>query len=181
MDERIHHRKIELLFKEHYREFCLLSYNYISNMDAAEDIVQDVFVRVLTKGEDIEIDNIKGYLWISVKNSSLNYLRQTNKRKPIEEQDFSLAVVDDNQLSDTNINNKIKVAMAQLPEQCKRVFELCAMEGEKYSVAAETMGISINTVKTQMKKAYRILRVELRKEHISVVFFIFMHIFFQLF
>lgn len=181
MDKKIHHGNIELLFKEHYREFCLLSYSCISNMQAAEDIVQDVFVKILTMDEEKEIANIKGYIWIAVKNRSLKYLHHTDKRRTIEEKDFSLAAVEDNQPMDTNIDYKVKDAMTQLPEQCKRVFELCAMEGEKYSVAAEEMGISINTVKTQMKKAYRILRAELRKEYIPLLIFAYLHTFLQLF
>lgn len=181
MDKKKYHRQIELIFKKHYREFCLLSYRYTSSMDAAEDIVQDVFVKVLTKEEIQKIKNAKAYMRSAVKNKSLNHLRSTKKERPLEEQDLSFAIIEDYTPLDTNLNKKIKLAMGQLPEQCKKVFELCAMEGEKYSVAAETMDISVNTVKTHIKKAYRILRSELGSTHISVLFFAYLQSFTLLF
>lgn len=181
MDKKKYHRQVELIFKKHYREFCLLSYRYTSSMDVAEDIVQDVFVKVLTKEEIQKIQNAKSYIWTAVKNKSLNHLRRTKKERPLEEQDLSFAIIEDCSPLDTNIDKKIKLAMGQLPEQCKKVFELCAMEGEKYSVAAETMDISVNTVKTHIKKAYRILRSELRNTYISIVFFAYFQLFTLLF
>lgn len=170
--------KIEFLFKERYREFCLLSYGYVSNMDMAEDIVQDIFVKVLGQDAD-SIANLEGYLWMAIRNQSIKHQEKSKKHIPIKELEIPLVFSEDEIQTDSNLSQKIRLAMAQLPEQCKRVFELCALEGEKYGTAAEIMGISVNTVKTQMKKAYRILRIELRNVYLLLLLFTDIHLFFS--
>lgn len=56
------------------------------------------------------------------------------------------------------LNLKLHQAMDKLPPKCKNVFELSVIDVLKYNSAADSLGISVNTVKTQMKKLYRILR-----------------------
>src|SRR5690606_9585883 len=87
--------KIELLFQEHYREFCLLSYSYLGSMDQAEDIVQDVFVKLLMKGEISNILNLKAYIWKSVKNSSLKHVVRSKKLESIEQNGLILSEEDE--------------------------------------------------------------------------------------
>ncbi|HUH46525.1 MAG TPA: sigma-70 family RNA polymerase sigma factor, partial [Arenibacter sp.] len=144
--------------KEHYREFCLLSYSYLSCMDRAQDIVQDVFLAILNRKDASEILNLKGYIWNSVKNASLKSLERIKKMEPILKDVLALPHLEETEVEDLQLGQKLQLAMDKLPLQCKKVFELCALEGQKYDYAAAQLGISKNTVKTQMKKAYRILR-----------------------
>lgn len=158
---------IELVFKEHYREFCLLSYSYVGCMDQAQDIVQDVFLKILMKDKVFIIENLKAYIWKSVKNSSLKHIARTKKLIPLEE--IRLVIVEENSIQNKELDFKIRNAIDKLPPQCKNVFELCVVDGHKYASAANSLGVSVNTVKTQMKKAYRILRHNLA----DVNFFLF--------
>lgn len=151
--------KVEKLFKKQYQELCLIAYGYVANLDEAEDIVQDVFISLLTREND-NILNIGRYVKRSVKNASLNKIRQSKKMEPITDKVLKFPL-HENPLR-INHDEEIRRAIQNLPLQCKKVFELCAMEGQKYSSAAKTLNISVNTVKSQMKKAYRILRVELQ-------------------
>lgn len=162
-------KDIELIFKEHYREFCLLSYSYVACMAQAQDVVQDVFVSILLKGEVANIINLKGYIWKSVKNKSLKYVVRTKKLESID--DCMLVLMEEEDVRDNDIHLKLQKAMDKLPPKCKSVFELCAIDGQKYDSVADSMGISVNTVKTQMKKAFRILRHNLADMYLFILFF----------
>lgn len=150
--------EIEIVFRENYREFCLLSYSYITCMDQAQDIVQEVFLKILTRKDASEILNLKAYIWNSIKNTSLKNLEHSKKMEPIRSDILKLPPIEENEVEDRQLGQKLQQAMDKLPLQCKNVFEICAIDGQKYDYAADHLGISKNTVKTQMKKAYRILR-----------------------
>lgn len=155
------HHKIEIVYKKHYREFCLLSNSYVASSDLARDIVQDVFIEILMNTKSTEIANLKGYIWKSVKYASLKRMKETNRLTTIYENTLVHDLPEEEVRADIDLGPKLRLAMDKLPEQCKNVFELCALDGQRYQSAADSLGISVNTVKTQMKKAYRILRTNL--------------------
>lgn len=162
-------KDIESVFKEHYREFCLLSFSYVACMEQAQDIVQDVFVKLLLKSEVLNTVNLKAYVWKSVRNNSLKQKVRTQKRVSLEE--IRTVVVDDDKVRDKEFDNKLWNAMDKLPPKCRNVFELCALDGQKYDAAADSLDVSVNTVKTQMKKAYRILRHILADVYLILLLF----------
>ena len=71
--------------------------------------------------------------------------------------------------------NQLYQALHKLPEQCKQVFTLCCLQDMKYQEAADYLGISINTVRTQMGRAYKILRNSLdSKSFLNLLFLRFL-------
>ena len=169
-------KDIELVFKECYRELCLFAYSYVACMDQAEDIVQDVFVKLLTEGKTSNITNLKAYIWKSVKNSSLKHVVRTQKLESIEPS--RLVLVEEEETRDEERDLKLRKAMEKLPPKCKDIFKLCVFDGHKYDSAADSLGISVNTVKTQMKKAFRILRHNLADIYFFLLFFGFDYLLF---
>lgn len=159
--------RVELLFKSKYQEFCLVAYSYVANLEEAEDIVQDIFIALLIR-KDHEINELERYVKRWVKNASLNRLRATPRIERITDTVLRLPQ-QENQLPISS-DEKIRKAIQNLPLQCRRVFELCALEGHQYNSAARTLNISVNTVKTHMKKAYSILRMELQDIHFLILF-----------
>ena len=160
--------KIESLFKQQYQNLCLLSFSYSLDMDKSEDIVQDVFVSLLQK-DTINILNLEPYIKTCVRNASLNYLRDTKKFMPLADKEHMLKADETSKLEDSELQERIKIALEKLPQKCKKVFELCAIEGKEYNKTAELLDISVNTVKSHMKKAYKTLRFELRKTFFSLL------------
>ncbi|KQB99192.1 hypothetical protein AQF98_16565 [Pedobacter sp. Hv1] len=135
-------------------------------MEVAEDVVQDVFVKCWSaiQNEKLEIQQ-EHYLYRSVKNSALNYIKAKNIRQnyvnaqktgPPEES------TDSDTLVATETRERIMEAIDQLPPQCRKVLILCVLEDKSYKEAAAELGISINTVKSQMTKAFSILRPRLK-------------------
>jgi len=168
-------RNIGIVFRNHYRELCLLSYSYVSCPDLAQDIVQDTFVKILTNEEASEISNLKGYIGKSVKHASLKQIKRSKKLTPLHGNTPVFTLPEEAESIDVDLGPKLRSAIDKLPGQCKTVFELCALDGQKYRTAANSLGISVNTVKTQMKKAYRILRYDLRNVYEIVLFFGIIH------
>ncbi|SIS54063.1 RNA polymerase sigma-70 factor, ECF subfamily [Zobellia uliginosa] len=162
--------EVQVIFKECYSEFCLLSYSYVACMDQAKDIVQDVFVKILVKDQAAEILNLKAYIWRAVKNTSLKHLERSKKLEPLNQN--ALIIASEEEKPDDELRLKMQDALEKLPPQCKNVFELCVVKGQKYNSTADSLGISVNTVKTQMKKAYRILRNNLGNVHYTLFFFL---------
>ena len=163
---------IEDIFINYYNELVAYANSILFDTAASEDIVQDVFLKLMEKKNQIHVKEIS-YLYLSVKNSCVNHLQH---KKVKEKHSTTLKVHYENELSASKKINKeesiiISKALDKLPFQCKRIFILCCIEGVKYLDVAEDLGISINSVKKQMSKAYRILKEELKTQ--SFIFFLF--------
>ena len=158
-------KTFEMLFREHYNALCRFAHGYLQDFETAEEIVQDVFVNLWQKRDSIEKEkNIKSYLFTSVKNRSLNYIRDNKKFRSYfldVEAELDIPIYDVDYGSEVYISNKIERAMDKLPEKCREVFELSRHDGLKYKDVAEKLGISVKTVEAQMSKALKILRDEL--------------------
>lgn len=158
-------KTFETLFREHYNALCRFAHGYLQDFETAEEIVQDVFVNLWQKRDSIEKEkNIKSYLFTSVKNRSLNYIRDNKKFRSYfldVETELDIPVYDVDYHSEAYISNKVERAMDRLPGKCREVFELSRFDGLKYKDVAEKLGISVKTVEAQMSKALKILREEL--------------------
>lgn len=117
MIRRTRQAETEMVFKEHYREFCLLSYSYVSCMDQAQDIVQDVFLIILTRQDTSEILNLKGYIWNSVKNASFKSLERSKKMEPILKDVLALPHIEETEIEDCQLGQKLQQALDKLPQQ----------------------------------------------------------------
>lgn len=157
----IHNQNIKSQFEIHYTALCKKAYFYIEDIDDAKDIVQEVFLKLLDKKNLNEIKDFKSYLNRSVVNASLKWIAKQKKKKKIDhtieiqkgtEYSIEDSIIKDE--SSTILNKELN----NLPEKCKEIFVLCVLEDLKYQEAADTLGVSINTVKSQIKKAYKILR-----------------------
>lgn len=109
--------------------------------------------------------NIKSYLFTSVHNRCLNYIRDNKKfdreNVEIEKLDNHFDWDASDKLQELELEAKIKKAIDSLPEKCREVFMLSRFEDLKYAEIAEKLNISIKTVEAQMGKALKTLRTQL--------------------
>ena len=145
-----------------YTPLVLFGSNYVNNdQDVSEDIVQDVFLKLLQKNIYFKnIISLKAYLYRSVKNACLNY----NKHKKVKElyaDGEKSAFQTESDFLDQIIKEEVFFHLVKavecLPNRCKNVFEL-TMEGFKNAEIATQMKISVETVKSQKKRGRKILR-----------------------
>jgi RNA polymerase sigma-70 factor, ECF subfamily len=169
-------KKFEALFREHFTGLCYFARKYTGDLDSAREIVHAVFIRVWESRSEFDWDKPgKSYLFTSVYNRSMNFIR--DNRKFIRHEDASLQnlIVDDSAYSDhletAELEEKIRKALLKLPERCREIFELSRFEGKKYSEIAAELNISVKTVETQMSKALLILKTEL-KDYLAIMLFL---------
>lgn len=155
---------IEGVFTSWYGALCFFAFRYVQDDEVARDIVQDVFVRLMEKRPSFESElHLKNFLYRTVKNEGLNYLRQKLSREHYleylrqegEEEEFDCRMIE------AEIFRTLRKAVELLPGECRKVFELCYFEGKDNETAAKTLNVSIETVKAQKKRGKKILRKKL--------------------
>jgi len=153
--------RLELVFKTHYEELCILANSYLHSFSEAEDVVQDVFVKLLLKGNIDEIGLLEHYIKRAIKNACLKKIRDRKAMHTIDgavirEENFFEKK--ESELHEERRNSLLLDELNKLPEQCRKVFLMCVVEELTYQKTADKLNISVNTVKSQVKKAYKVLR-----------------------
>jgi RNA polymerase sigma-70 factor, ECF subfamily len=153
------------LFQKYYRTLCIQAYLLLQDEGEAEDLVQDVFVKFWQERKfEVIQQSLGSYLTTMVKHAALNLLkhksRVTRKEKTYQER---IDIIENTNVMELQeMAHMVQGVIAQLPDQCKRIFELVCVEGKKYQEAAIIAGVSVNTVKTQLRRAFSRLRESLR-------------------
>lgn len=153
----------EALFRAYYRPLCAFAMGYLKDPDKAEDLVQDLFFRLWSDREKVNITgSVKAYLFTSVRNRSLNAVKAGPRvRSLIEEVDGSVQEEERSEDEHSERIARVRSAIESLPEERRKVFKLSRYEGLKYHEIAERLDISVKTVENQMGKALKTLRKEL--------------------
>jgi RNA polymerase sigma-70 factor (ECF subfamily) len=137
--------------------------------EVAEEIVEDVFVKMWSNRHRInEVENLTVYLYVAVKNRSLNAISQKASeliRAPFDDLDIEAAQVATdpyNLLVTAEMMKRMQQAVDNLPPRCKMIFKLVREDGLKHREVAEILNISLNTVDVQMAIAIRKICTELQ-------------------
>ena len=118
-------------FYTYYADLVIFSSNILKDRYAAEDIVQDFFVKFWQERRFVSIVSLKGYLFFSIKNASLNQLRDElsrERRKSGYVNEISKEIYDEYSLYDDAEEknyDKIKQSIERLPESRRRILVLC--------------------------------------------------------
>ncbi|MDR0545220.1 MAG: RNA polymerase sigma-70 factor [Odoribacteraceae bacterium] len=150
------------LFRTRYERACRLAAAITNDNAAAEDIVQEVFSSIWQRAPRLDdrkpVDN---YLFASIRNACLNHLRDHPPRSRVDiSSQESLPAPPPPPEEDPRIA-RLRRAIDHLPPRCRLIFTLVAWEEMTYQEVSDRLDVSLNTVKTQVKIAYRTLRDEL--------------------
>ncbi len=172
----------ELLFRRYYVRLCGFANKFIANTAESEEIVQEVFLNIWKKRDQLRLDNeIKPYLFKSVQNLCYNFI---GHKKVVDNYYSVIEVVYKNHPEDfstyesvlyNEFQSKAESAIQSLPNQCRVIFELSRDEGLKYAEIAEKLGISVKTVETQMSRALSKLKTELRDYLVILLIALFLN------
>jgi len=156
-------------FEELFFLYCqpLISFcqRYVLDKQIAENIVQDVFVRIWQNREKLNpSQHIKSYLYTAVKNQALKHLRHRDviNRSSIILKNMICAVkTPEDECHEKETANIIHQTIQQLPEKCRIIFSMNRFDQLTYAEIASIQNISIKTVETQMGRALKFLRKQL--------------------
>lgn len=158
----------EKLFRDEFKGLVLFAMHYVKDYEAAREIVQEAFIMLWNKRDQIDPSRpVKTYISTTVRNRSLNYLRDNKKfdtRLLAQEKLYPLASYEQaDKLTEKELQGQIEEAIAELPDRCREVFLLSRYENLRYQEIADKLQISIKTVETQMSKALQHLRIRLKE------------------
>lgn len=156
-------RAFEALFRQFYESLCRYAQRILDDSAMAEEAVQDVFLKFWERRTALEITTgLKPYLYRAVHNHCMNQLKH-GKIKQIHKEYVKNSANDESNatmeyMESRELQVRIELAVKELPEQCRRTFELSRFEHLSYQEIADVMGLSIKTVENQIGKALRQLR-----------------------
>jgi RNA polymerase sigma-70 factor (ECF subfamily) len=155
----------EQLFKTYYHALHAYAQVILKDEDLAEEIVQGMFLKFWEKRQNLQIQSIKAYLYKCVYNDSINYLKQEKTKSKYQE--FTIHTMNTEhepaaaKVELSELQQHLRIALNQLPEQCRTIFQMSRFEELKYREIADHLGLSVKTVENQMGKALKILRLKL--------------------
>jgi len=161
----------ERYYQEHYKSFFLMAFKYLKDSSQAEEIVNDVFLKIWEDGSKITIEtSLKSYIYRSIINRCINMIHKNKKEKLKRVELSSLPEVgyELKQIEETELQLRLYAAIDKLPDQCKKVFEMSRFEDLKQLVIADKLGISIKTVKNHITIALK----QLNKSMESLLFWL---------
>ncbi|TAJ14407.1 RNA polymerase sigma-70 factor [Marinilabiliaceae bacterium JC017] len=162
---------LERLVDMFYERLTTFAKSIIKSEELADEVVMDVFLRVWQNRKNIKkIDKIETYLYVSVKNIAINYLKKERKTEfdVLDEAHITVASYDhtpEGSIISKEMLNEINQAVDLLPSKCKLIFKLIREDGLKRSEVAEILDLSVKTIDNQIaiavKKIAETLRIDL--------------------
>ncbi|MFT3932556.1 MAG: RNA polymerase sigma-70 factor [Chitinophagaceae bacterium] len=159
-------KAFRLLFNQYWDNIYAVAFRFIKSRVIAEEIVQDVFVKLWTNKEKLDsIENFDNYIFIIARNHIYNHLRQSPLQiAPMAE----VADVSSNPETDLyykETNSILARAVENLPGQQRIIFNMSRGEGLDYTTIAKKLQLSRFTVKTHMHKAIQSIKVYLARHN----------------
>lgn len=153
-------KSFKKFFKKHYAELVRYANNFLFDVDQSKDIVQECFVYIWDNADSLNINStVIGYLKTMVRNKCLNHLKSLKITENLDILEFNAAISSETTYNEpekeqTEIQFKeLLIAIDDLPSEMAKVVKYKYFQNYKYQEIASKLDISINTVKTQLKRA----------------------------
>jgi RNA polymerase sigma-70 factor, ECF subfamily len=161
--------EFESLFRSSYVSLVRYAKVLIKDHDTAEEIVQDLFVKLWQDRLKLKIESsLNGYLFRSVHNRCLHHIEhlkvmgrhseEMSKRQP-ERQESPADI-----LQYAELQGRVAAILEKLPQRCGQIFYMNRFEGLKYNEIAEKLAVSVKTVEADMGRALKEFRKELAEK-----------------
>ncbi|NJN25724.1 MAG: RNA polymerase sigma-70 factor [Cyclobacteriaceae bacterium] len=147
---------------------------FVPTFEDAEDVVSDVMIKILRQKSKLpQIENFSGYLFLAVKNQSLNLIRKNRGATKTTLEEIPIDQLSEQSLHPLNetLGKELAFIVSEvvknLPPKRRQVFELVKNEHIKISEVGELMDISEKTVKKHLELAMRSLRIEVQHYYLE--------------
>lgn len=152
-----------IVYKTYAAQTFSLAFKYLLNKELAEDAVQNLFLKLWLKKEEIdETKPINRYLFTMLKNDLLNTLRDSKKNIYLLEGCLSMVLELEDNSQNENLKqeqmNIIQQALEQLSPQRRKVFEMKVSGKYSNQEIADKLNLSINTIKFQYSQSLKQIR-----------------------
>jgi RNA polymerase sigma-70 factor (ECF subfamily) len=167
-------------FESHYEWACAVAVAFVHDVPVAEDIVSESFVAIWENRASLHA-LIRPYLLKIIRNKCLNHIRYLKAQEKLKD-DVKLQMLHRqenfilesehpfNYVDRQEMKRIIEEAIEKLPPQCRRIFLMNHYEEKSYKEISETLDVSENTVKTQLRIAFGKLRILLKDKFVLIFF-----------
>lgn len=166
LEKDITKEEFEKFFREYYSRIYYFAHRFVFDEEVCRDLVSECFMQMWNNISTIDSDKMTGYLFTSVRNKSLTYLK---KNKAINMVDNSLLQDLSTETEDSWIQREERLEameeeMNKLSERTRYVLEQCYYNGHTYKEVADMLDISVSGVKKHIVKALAQLRSHFNKD-----------------
>ena len=164
-------KSFEKIYEILYYRLINFAKEYVIDMEAAREIVQDSFIRLWESRTRLRYDtNMSSLLFTITRNNSLNYLKHMLAERKYHEytrqrqyQLNYIALKDESseQIIYKELRDRIQFAIEELPPKCRQIFEMSRMKDLKHREIASLLNISIKTVDNQISEALKRIRLQI--------------------
>ncbi|HEY4206537.1 MAG TPA: sigma-70 family RNA polymerase sigma factor [Puia sp.] len=152
------------LYLKYYTLLCASAYFFLKNGQEAKDLVQSLFLDIWDRQLYVQFhEDIKGYLFLAVKHRCINHLKKQQVQDRTRRGYAALLEEDgtEEMIYEEGDYGRLQAALKEMPDQKKRAIQMVYIHGKRYQDAADTMRISINSLKTHLKTGLKFLRGEM--------------------
>lgn len=151
------------LYEKYSRRMLAVCLRYIPDRMQAEDVFQDAFVKVFEALNQYRDGSLEGWMRRIFVHFSINYYNRRYKKQLAQSLDITEAIVPTPWPSalDSLSVDEIMALVNKLPEGCRVVFLLHAIEGYEHAEIAQSLGISEGTSKSQLHRARALLKAQM--------------------
>ena len=157
------------LFGLYYKPLVMYALHYLGDVQAAEDVVQDVFVTFWER--EGETSSERAYLYAMTRNRCIDILRRTRSGDVLPE-DAAGVISDEEAVERSSVEASLWEAVGRLPRGRRELLLMAKRDGMSYEDIALAKGLSVNTVRNQIARALKALR-EQRDRIVDFIFLFF--------
>ncbi|MES5132761.1 sigma-70 family RNA polymerase sigma factor [Hoylesella timonensis] len=158
-------KHFKIYFDLYYRSLCIYATHLLNDTNLVEDVVMECYIGLWIKLKGgAQISEVKNYLFISVRNACYD----VNRRSKMIANFVNTDQIEDI-LFDEDDENKVEreaelwQAIDSLPQKCRKIFLMSKQEELSHVEIANQLGLSIKTVESQIRNAYKKLRDKIGK------------------
>ena len=159
-------KKLEKLFKQHYRQMYRLATMLLHDDAESKDVVHDIFAHLLRNSQDLREDTAESYLLTSVRNRCLNVIRSRQIQERVEH--LYLLDLDTTITPTQRLEEELEAlykGIDQLePPVCRDIIMQHFRDGITFKEIANSLGVSETTVYKHLRRALNQLRTQLKKQ-----------------
>lgn len=145
-------------------------YYKTSSQDIAEDLYQDLMLRLIRSGQIKDAENPRAYLFRAAANLVKDHYRKSSTERAKfnhiqNDSDHNHDPLDSERiLAARQKFAEVEAALAELPEQCRKIFRMVRIDGRRQKDVADALGVSLRTVENNLRKALLHCQERLRKK-----------------
>lgn len=152
-------KQFSQFFHALYRPLCLHALHFMGSAEEAEDVVQETFVNLWDKREQIEtIKSVKSYLYTAVKNNCLTRIRDAKPTTSLDTLPPDEPILEEDQMARAEMEARIWKMIDALPERRREIFLMAKRDEMSYKEIANQTGLSVKTVENHIFRAMQLLR-----------------------